>query len=58
MQKLGKIDLALHDLPHDLLLAFHALIGVDHYKIEFSAHCQVLLQDASLKNAEAFIGIT
>ena len=40
-----------------LLLRFDRLIGVHDQKIEFRAHRQVLLQDAALKDAEAFVRI-
>ncbi len=39
------------------LLRFDGLVGVDHQEIEFRAHGQVLLQNAALENAKAFIRV-
>jgi hypothetical protein len=57
MEELRKVNFALDDLPHDLLLALDSVIGIDDNEIEFRAHGEVLLENTALENFEAFIGI-
>ena len=52
-----QVNFLAHEFADNDLLFFDIFVGVHHDEIEFVAHRDVLLQNASLKNAETFIRI-
>src|SRR5262249_21142900 len=52
-----EINLRGNALPDHTLLRFNRLVGVYHQKIKFARHRQILLEDATLENAEALVRI-
>src|SRR5208282_701518 len=53
----AQVELLRDQVAHDGLLSFDELVGVHDQEIELGAHGEVLLEDAPLKDAEAFIGV-
>ena len=53
----GSSSFAGDQFAHDALLRFDALVGIHDDEIELGAHGQVLLEDAALENAKAFVRI-
>ena len=54
---LGQVHLGRHQVPHDGLLRLDRLVGVNHQKIEFRAHGQILLQNPPLENPKTLVRI-
>src|SRR5205823_488536 len=55
--KAWQIQSLADQLANGRLLCFNQLVSIEHHKIEFGAHGQVLLKNAALENAEALVRI-
>jgi hypothetical protein len=54
----GQVEPLGDELAHDGLLLLDLLVGVHDEEVELGAHGQVLLEDATLEDAEAFEGVS